>query len=96
MNEWLNNPTLKNIDPVKLELIKAAAGQTEGKSGKALAPIMMALITNANKRGIRFTPDEVSLIISIVKEGKTKEEQDQIENMMNMVASYMKKGNTQG
>lgn len=92
MNEWLNNPAIKNIDPVKLELIKAAASQTEGKTGKSLAPIMMALITNANKRGIQFTPDEVSLIISIVKEGKPKEEQAQIENMINMVTSYMKKG----
>lgn len=91
MNEWLNNPAMKNIDPVKLELIKAAARQTEGKSGKALAPIMMALITNANKKGIQFSPDEVSLIMDIVKEGKTQEEKDQIENMIRMVTSYMKK-----
>lgn len=91
MNEWLNNPAMKNIDPVKLELIKAAAKQTEGKTGKSLAPIMMALITNANKKGIQFTPDEISLIVSIVKEGKPKEEQAQIENMINMVTSYMKK-----
>ena len=56
MNEWMNHPAMKNIDPIKLELIKTAARQTEGKSGKALAPVMMALITNANKRGIRFSP----------------------------------------
>ncbi len=53
---------------------------------------MMALITNANKRGIQFSPDEVSLIMDIVKDGKPKEEKDQIENMVNMVTSYMKKG----
>lgn len=92
MNEWLNHPAMKNIDPVKLELIKAAAKQTEGKSGKALAPIMMALITNANKKGIQFSSDEVSLIISILKEGKPKEEQEQMENIVKMVTSYMKKG----
>ncbi|MCI5870115.1 MAG: hypothetical protein MR224_11460 [Dorea sp.] len=92
MNEWMNHPAMKNIDPVKLELIKTAARQTEGKSGKALAPVMMALITNANKRGIRFSPDEVSLIISILKEGKSKEEQEQIEQMVKMVTTYMKKG----
>ena len=33
MNEWLNHPALKNMDPVKLELIKLAAKQTEGKTG---------------------------------------------------------------
>ena len=82
---------MKNIDPVKLELIKAAAKQTEGKSGKSMAPIMMALITNANKRGIQFTPEEFSLIISILKDGKSEKEQSQIDQTIKMVTSYMKK-----
>lgn len=92
MNEWINNPAMNTIDLIKLELIKTAARQTQGKSGKALAPVMLALITNANKKGIHFTADEVSLIISVLKEGKPKEEQEQIENMLKMVTSYMKKG----
>lgn len=91
MNEWLNHPAMKTMDPIKLELIKTAAQKTEGKSGKSLAPVMMTLITGAQKKGIRFTPDEMSLVISILKEGKTKEEQEQIENMIKMVMTYMKK-----
>lgn len=91
MNDWLNHPALKNMDPVKLELIKTAAKRTEGKSGKSLAPVMMSLITGAGKQGIRFTHEEMTLIISILKEGKPKEEQEQIENMIRMVMSYMKK-----
>lgn len=90
MNEWMNNPALKNMDPVKLELFKTAAAQTQGKGGKALAPVMMALITSANKKGIRFTPDEFSLVLAVLKEGKSKEEQDHIEQMVKMVSSYMK------
>ncbi len=93
MNEWIDKPAMKNIDPIKLELIKTAAKQTKGKSGKALAPVMMALITSAGKKGIQFTPDEFSLIIDVLKEGKSKEEQNQIENMVNLVSTYMKKGN---
>ena len=89
MNEWMNNPAMQSMDPVKMELIRTA--QTQGKSGKSLAPIMMALITNANKKGIQFTPDEFSLVLSVLKDGKSKEEQDQIENMVRMVSSYMKK-----
>ena len=92
MNDWINHPAMKNIDPVKLELIKTASKQTQGKSGKSLAPVMMALITSANKKGVRFTPDEMSLIIAVLKEGKPKEEQEQIENMVKMVTTYMKRG----
>ena len=86
-NEWMNNPALKNIDPVKLELIRMAAEKTSGKSGRDLAPVMLALITSANKKGIRFSPDEMSLILEILKEGKSKEEQEQIERTLEMTKS---------
>ena len=79
------------MDPAKLELIRMAAAQTSGKSGRALAPVMLALITNANKQGIRFSPDEVSLILEILKEGKTKEEQEQIEQTIRMTSSIFKR-----
>lgn len=76
MEEWMNHPAMKNLDPVKLELIRTAARQTEGKSGKALAPVMLSLIVSANKRGIRFTTEETDLILAIMKEGKTDSEKN--------------------
>ncbi len=91
MNEWMNHPAMKNLDSTKLELIKSAAKQTQGKSGKTMAPVMMSLITGANKKGIRFTKDEVSLILDILKEGKTAEEKMQIDHMMKVIGSYLKK-----
>lgn len=90
MNEWMNNPAMKNLDPLKLELIKTAARQTEGKTGKSLAPVLMALITNANKKGIQFSPDEITLILEMLKEGKSKQEKDQIDQMLKMVMGYIK------
>lgn len=90
MNEWMNHPDLTDMDPVKLELIRLAAKQTAGKSGRSLAPVMMALITSANKKGIQFTPQEMSLILDILKEGRSKEEQNQIDQMVQMVRSHMK------
>ncbi len=91
MNEWMNHPAMKNIDPVKRELIQMAASQTSGKSGKDLAPVMLALITNANKRGIRFSPDEVSLILEILKDGKSQSEKEQIDQTIQMTKSMINK-----
>ena len=91
MNEWMDHPALKNIDPAKLELIKMAAQKTSGKSGRDLAPVMLALITSANKQGIRFSPDEVSLILEILKDGKSREEQAQIDRTMRMTSSLFNK-----
>ncbi len=81
------------MDPAKLELIKTAASRTSGKSGRELAPIMLALITNANKQGIRFSPDEVTLILEIIKEGKSREEQEQIDRTVEMTSSIFRKQN---
>nr|WP_294493488.1 hypothetical protein [uncultured Mediterraneibacter sp.] len=82
---------MKNIEPAKLELIRMAAEQTSGKSGRDLAPIMLALITSANKKGIRFSPDEVTLILDILKKGKSKEEQDQIDRTIRMTSSIFQR-----
>ena len=90
-NEWMNNPAMKNMDPAKLELIRMAAERTSGKSGRDLAPVMMALITSANKQGIQFSPDEVSLILEIIKKGKSKEEQEQIDRTVRMTSSIFRK-----
>lgn len=81
----MNHPAMKNLDPVKLELIRTAARQTKGKSGKALAPVMLSLIVSANKRGIRFTPEETDLILAIMKEGKSDSEKKQIDHMVDSV-----------
>lgn len=85
MNEWMEHPDLANLDPLKQELIRTAAMKAGGKNGKALAPVMMSLITGANKRGIRFTPEEISLILSVIKEGKSPQEQAQIDQMVQMI-----------
>ncbi len=89
MNDWMNHPDMKNLDPIKIELFKAAAAQTKGKSGNSMATVMMALITSARKNGISFTPEEMTLILNILKDGKSEEEQNQIDNMVNMVKNMI-------
>ena len=37
-NSWMDHPAINGMDPVKLELIRLAAKQTAGKSGRSLAP----------------------------------------------------------
>lgn len=91
MNDWMNHPAMENLDPIKLELIRTAAAQTSGKKGNSMATVMMALITTARKRGITFTPEEMSLILEILKDGKSDEEKKQIDNMVTMVMNMVKR-----
>lgn len=79
------------MDPKKLKLIRTASEKAEGKTGKELGNIMMALIVNAKKQGISFTTDEFSCILCLLKEGKTKKEQAEIDHMIDFARSVMKK-----
>jgi len=94
MLDWLNDPALQSMDPAKRELFKLAATQLAGKPQNAMAPIMMSLITNANKRGITFTQDEIALILRILKQYKPVSEQKNIDKTVQMVSSMMKSQNT--
>lgn len=90
-SNWMNDPAMKQIDPAKLELIRMAAEQTAGKSGRDLVPVMLALISGADRQGIRFTPDEMTLILEFLKSGKSKEEQTQIDQTVKMAGSIFRK-----
>ena len=91
MIDWINDPTLQNMDPLKIELIKTAAAQVDGKSSKALPPILMSLIMSAKRKGIRFSSEEMTLILSLLKQGKSEQEQKQIDKTVEMVSSMMTK-----
>lgn len=62
-----------------------AAGQTAGKSGRSMAAMMLSIITAANKKGIRFSQDETGLILQMLKDGKTQEEQKKIDDTFRFV-----------
>lgn len=91
MIDWINDPMLQNMDPLKIELIKTAASQVDGKSSKSLPPILMSLIMSANRKGIRFSSEEMTLILGILKQGKSEQEQKQIDKTVEMVSSMMTK-----
>jgi len=91
MIDWINDPMLQNMDPLKIELIKTAAAQTAGKNGKALPPVLMSLIMSANRKGIRFSSEEMTLILNLLKQGKSSQEQQQIDKAVEIVSSMMTK-----
>ena len=46
-------------------------------------------ISSANREGIRFSPEETSLILEILKEGRSPEEKKQIDSMVSLVMAQM-------
>ena len=84
-NDWMNNPALKDIDKSKLEMFMALAYQSSGKSPKELLPFLLATASRTKSQGKGFAPEEVDLIIEVMKQGKPKEEVQNIEKLRNMM-----------
>lgn len=82
---------MKDLDPIKRELIQMAFDRTKGKNGKSLVPIMMSIITGAHQKGILFTEEEITMILEIIKEGKSDAEKRQIDQMVAFVKTAWKK-----
>ncbi len=93
MLNWMNDPLLKDMDPIKKELFMNAASQVAGKSGNAMASVMMQLIMNARKKKIQFSPEEMNLILQVLKQGKSPEEQKNIDKTVQLVMNMMRKNN---
>ena len=70
---------------------KACCETDRGEKREITRPVMMSLISSAHKKGITFSPEEMSFVLEILKDGKSKEEQAQIDRMVRMVSGYAKR-----
>ena len=84
-DSWINNPTLKGIDPKKLMMLLQISGQGIGKTANELLPFILASSSGMKKKGISFSSGEIQLILDAMKQGKSKEEIDKMERMVQML-----------
>lgn len=86
----LNNPNLKNINPEKLALLKELSSNANGKTAKELLPILMAATSTAKEKGIEFNTSEKDLIIDVLKQQMTPEEQKKADMLLKMLKTFRK------
>ena len=88
---WKNHPALTGMDPKKLFLLTKVSEKIEGKSQNDILPILMAAMTSARKQNISFTPDEFELLFTILKEGKSPQEVQQMNQTMEFARNILSK-----
>jgi hypothetical protein len=81
--EWFQDPRISGISQEKLSLLLKLAEQVEGrKTQKELMPVLAAALASASRQNLKFTPEEFDLIFSILKEGKSAEEQKKMDETL--------------
>lgn len=83
--EWLNSAEFKGLPPVKQALLKALITEGAGKSPEELLPAFMKASSELNKRGMNFTSQESSLLMSALTESMNPEERKKFEMLKQLM-----------
>lgn len=86
--DWKDNPKLAGLDKSKLDMLQNLADQGSQKSASDMLPFLLSAANQGKNNGLRFSSDEISLILEVLKMGKSPEEAaklDRIVNMMRMI-----------
>lgn len=82
--QWMSDPLVKDIDPAKLDFLQSIVFESRGKSQKELLPFLMQVIKKGKASQLSFTDDEMSAIMTAIKNNSTPEELEQINKFMAM------------
>lgn len=80
---WMSDPTLKKIPQQKMDFLCDMFDKVKGKDKKELMPFLMAMSGNI-KDQVRFTREEMELIIAAIKRAASAEEQAHINKVLDM------------
>ena len=87
-DDWRNNPRLAGMDQSKLDMLQNLAQQGSTKGINDMLPFLMGAAAHGKKGGLKFNANEISTIIEVLKMGKSPEEiqrLDRIVNLMKMI-----------
>lgn len=90
-DNWKSNPSLKGIDPKKLEFLNYFAEQAKGSNQDGMLPLLLSVTNMAKQKGISFSKQETDLLFQILSTNLTPEQKKQFDNMRNMAAMMQNK-----
>lgn len=80
--ELLTTPEFQNLHPIKQQIIKEVATNSQNASIESMLPKIMSINKELSKRNLNFTKAETSLLISALKEGMSPSEQQKVDMLM--------------
>lgn len=77
--DWINHPSLANMDPLKKEIMMELMENANGKSLTKMAPFLQKATARMQQANLFFTEEENALIIDVITQGMTPSERKQFE-----------------
>lgn len=80
--QWMNDPSIKDISPRKLEFLEKMFQETQGKSQKELMTLLIPMMKKAQQENLSFTPMEMNAAISAIRKYSTPEELSKMDEIL--------------
>lgn len=89
-NTWFMHPALKDMDPIKLQVLTELAENTSGKPLTQAAGYLIKANKTLNAAGLSFTPQENILLMEILTKDMTETEKEELERIQTFLKQYKK------
>jgi hypothetical protein len=86
-----NNSGLSDISPEKLNFLMEFAAQNKTGNAKEMSNMILGAVQSAKKKGIMFSPNETDLIIEILKQNMSPEEQRKADQLLLLMRNLKKR-----
>lgn len=86
-----NNENLGDISPEKIHFLMQFAAQNKSGNAKEMSNMIMGAVNAAKEEGIQFTPNETDMIIEILKQNMTPEEQRKADQLLLLMRNLKKR-----
>ena len=89
---WQDDPSLKGLNSDKLQFLTKMMGEMNGKDTNSMLPFLMGLSSSSEGKSMGFSDSETDLILQVLKQRMSPEEQSKIEMLRNLSRMIAQKG----
>lgn len=82
---------LKNMHPMKVQIIRELEKKAAGKGMKSMMPLIMEAMQKLKANNLSFSQEEVSVLLEIMTKDMSSEEKQRVEMMKQVVRNNGKR-----
>lgn len=87
-SSFMNNPAFSTISPEKQAFLKAFASRPQTNNANDLAKQLSGAAMEAKQKGLRFSDAETSLLINMLKQNMSPEEQQKADRIIQLAKTF--------
>lgn len=84
---FFSNPAFQNLSDQKMEFLMNFMNQKKPAAPKEMMALLMAFLNRARGEGIRFSPDETSLLVEYLKQSMSPADRRKADFLLSMFKS---------